>query len=1021
MAAAAQSTSLLPTLFPREPQSKKKERPKSKNKVLSQLKRLCKKAARSSSTRAAPSTKSAQLHQVRPIAHQSRTNLTPKSNKSKKPLLAAFYKEHLGVGDNNVTLDSKGTSIPHLSSTTTPIGASYDCPTTTHFTPGPQQDWKTALPSPLELYRQEFGKPDSSHSFTQEACGETILHFVLKSGFIGDDDTTSVRATHPLVKHLDVMRIQLSNYNFTHIRNIDTNWSHQKAISKDRSRAMMACLLHYNLDVSLLMRYLGNNYTAAHRDVAKTVAILREHNIEEYLIQGYIRVTTIGCPNKMVAETTRENAMKYLRGGNNPSIKRRLEHVMTTMNKEERNNFVIPLPLWMARFVPHLFFTPQHLLEKEGKKARQIFDAKYRYDADSFSVNMFTSTSEGTELDCAFGDVLFKLLTRVWNLRITHPDRDIVLHANDIKSCFRNLKHHPDVMGAFSCILGDFLFLQCSLTFGSDFSPANWEVVRRIAEKLAESLFPDKSLRHKHRQYLDRLKWKKGMGNKHATLIPAVRDEFNQGVLDAEGHPTNVPHFIYVDDDCYAVVYDQDDIEQAVATSIEAIFILLGDSNLTLRQDTVSFDKMEETMINYNNRLLGRVIQTRSMMVSTPSEYVQATVCLLRTRWHNRRQTYFIYEMEELAGRLGHIAETVPWLRFLMAHIYMSVAAALNVSRAHLINTRSDFRSWLKEIKRGSLALSSRPKSTQPTCPGTPDQTALPLYVPDCGGLVSTKSNLSSKQRSLSYNASTAASLTHKNRDVSIQFNKTLRHELRIVEKTLSDPSISLARPIGHVVKRTPSAIAHSDSCLSAAGGFSIEMGFYWYIEWPESIQSCTLRYVKNNKDNKLITINVLEYAALIINYMAATHYYSSNHNADDPYPTVQLYADNTTAEAWGKMKQCKTSMSGRALGRLQCSLMINNNVGITIAHVTTKDNVIADRISRIKKETNFIPQFTTLSQEFPQLKSCRRFHPPPELVSVITDALLKKKSFDPLEARNRLHAILGPNTTCASPNSPSR
>lgn len=358
-----------------------------------------------------------------------------------------------------------------------------------------------------------------------------------------------------------------------------------------------------------------------------------------------------------------------VRGVNNPSIKRRLEHAMTTMNKDERKNFVIPLPLWMARFFSHLFFTPQHLLEKEEKKARQIFDAKYRYDANSFSVNTLTSTSKGTELDCAFGDVLFKLLTRIWNLRITHPILTRTLFSMQTISS-RAFATSPNVMGAFSCILGDFLFLQCSLTFGSDFSPAN-------ADKLAKSLFPDKSLRHKHRQHLDRLKWKKGMGNKHAALIPAVSDEFNQGVLDAEGNPTNVPHFIYVDDDCYAVVYDPDDIEQAVA-SIEAIFI--GDSNLTLRQDTVSFDKMEEPMINYNNRLLGRIIQTRSMMVSIPSEYVQATVCLLRTRWHNRRQTYFIYEMEELAGRLGHIAEAVPWLRFLMAHIYMSVAAALNVS-----------------------------------------------------------------------------------------------------------------------------------------------------------------------------------------------------------------------------------------------------------------------------------------------------------------------------------------------------
>ena len=123
-----------------------------------------------------------------------------------------------------------------------------------------------------------------------------------------------------------------------------------------------------------------------------------------------------------------------------------------------------------------------------------IFDAKYRHNAMAIAINMMTSDASQTELECQFGRAKLQLLIRVWNLRITYPYRDIVLHANDVNSCFRQLKHHSDVMGAFSYILGDFMFLQCGLTFGSDFSPANWEVVRRIAEQLAEAFFEDKSL-----------------------------------------------------------------------------------------------------------------------------------------------------------------------------------------------------------------------------------------------------------------------------------------------------------------------------------------------------------------------------------------------------------------------------------------------------------------------------------------------------------------------------------------------
>ena len=220
-----------------------------------------------------------------------------------------------------------------------------------------------------------------------------------------------------------------------------------------------------------------------------------------------------------------------------------------------------------------------------------------------------------------------------------------------------------------------------------------------------------------------------------------------------------------------------------------------------------------------------------------------------------------------------------------------------------------------------------------------------------------------------------------------------------------------MSRPLGHMVGRDPSGVGHSDSCLHAAGGYSIEMNFWWYIEWPESVRRQTLKYVKNDKNNTLISINVLEYAAGIIEFIAALHYFKTYHtDKTDPHPTVLLYADNTTAESW-LLKGCKSSMIGRSLGRLQCSLMINSPVGLYIDHVTTKDNKIADRISRIKSETDVSSYYKSLVQDFPQLASCRRFHPSAELTSSIIALLLRKKSQDPLEVRGRILADLGRST----------
>ena len=170
--------------------------------------------------------------------------------------------------------------------------------------------WKSELPTAIQLYRQIFGRRRRNASFTQEGCMETSLHLVLKSGYITSDDKSRLLTTHVLIAHLDRMRIHLSTYDFRWIRDTDTNWKDQAEISSHRSRAMLACLFHYDLDVSLLMRYLGRNYTAAHRDVQHIVSKIAPH-VDPDLIPHFIRVMTDGCPNVFNAESTRENSLHY--------------------------------------------------------------------------------------------------------------------------------------------------------------------------------------------------------------------------------------------------------------------------------------------------------------------------------------------------------------------------------------------------------------------------------------------------------------------------------------------------------------------------------------------------------------------------------------------------------------------------------------------------------------------------------------------------------------------------------------
>ena len=125
------------------------------------------------------------------------------------------------------------------------------------------------------------------------------------------------------------------------------------------------------------------------------------------LVQHYVRVMTVGCPRVINADISRENALQYWRARNNPSIKMNLSSVMNTTNKEDRNKFAVTLSSWSWGFIPHLFITPQHILQKPGKKDRMIYDAAFQHTADLISINMMTEDASKTELRCNF--VLVKL------------------------------------------------------------------------------------------------------------------------------------------------------------------------------------------------------------------------------------------------------------------------------------------------------------------------------------------------------------------------------------------------------------------------------------------------------------------------------------------------------------------------------------------------------------------------------------------------------------------------------------
>ena len=159
-------------------------------------------------------------------------------------------------------------------------------------------------------------------------------------------------------------------------------------------------------------------------------------------------------------------------------------------------------------------------------------------------------------------------------------------------------------------------------------------------------------------------------------LTKAIKDNINTGVFDVNGHPVATPHLV-VDDDIYIDIADVARFECAMAAGIKAIFILLGKSDLTRRQDPISWDKLLDMMVAPVNRVLGLTINTRLLTVGVSHDFLHDVINMLHTTWGQHHKTFVVSEAKILTGKLNHIGFGAPWLKFLLVHIYSSLAHAL--------------------------------------------------------------------------------------------------------------------------------------------------------------------------------------------------------------------------------------------------------------------------------------------------------------------------------------------------------
>ena len=256
---------------------------------------------------------------------------------------------------------------------------------------------------------------------------------------------------------------------FSTLKNPIVNFSEQKTIASSRVKQFLAAVLHYDLDLPTVIRSLGENYTCEYRDTSSTLKALRATHCDEVVISDIKGTLLTGCQNKMNASPIHSNFLEFTRYGNNTTVKKNLDQVLKSLNKEDRNQYLLPFPNWLVRFFKNLHLTHQGLLSKPGKNNILIWDGSFQPEWNSTCVNMMLNRDDKPEV--VYGDAFMRYITQIWNLRISYPNEELYLFDDGVKGALRHLKYYPDVAGGFAFSISNYLMIPIGQTFGSIDSP----------------------------------------------------------------------------------------------------------------------------------------------------------------------------------------------------------------------------------------------------------------------------------------------------------------------------------------------------------------------------------------------------------------------------------------------------------------------------------------------------------------------------------------------------------------------
>ena len=844
-----------------------------------------------------------------------------------------------------------------------------------------QQRILSEVPTRVQVaVESPHGKDSIDRCFSTEREFRHVWIYLYKSHFLREDELNALFDAYTPASLLWVLMKDHELVDFRPLRDpIPQNMS-PGAVMHWLSQMFTACLLHYNLEISAAVRYVGHIHTGSHRDWNLLESFLRAAQADATLIGNIRRVYIDGCPNKVNAYSSAKNVRAYAEYGNHPSVYQHLELTKKAIQKDVVRQYTLPANPALSPFIPDTQRIPQGMVVLPGKNPRQICDESFHPKLDSMAVNDWTD--KRTEPDIIFPESFMKFLTWIWNLRITYPDQEIYIGDDDVSGAFRHAKWNPNVIGMHSFMLLGFLFFATGQTFGGNTCPPNFEVMAISRMLIARYLWKLRSTIAKAAKYLPTIiKAPVPTPEELAKFTPASRDSINTGVLEPDGSRRPPPFNHHVDDCLYADVGAF--LVQTISASVLALYIVLGfpDPSRGIR-DCVSWEKFQSEF-THQRKTLGWVIDSRRMTVALPDSKRDALIEAIDEVLRNPSLT-----LRQIAQLLGHIgnATTVKrdmkcayfnLQRLMRVLLYQRYHAAQGYMRRHNIKEKI-LRRLPKQFKHRLDNIISQQVAS---------------FLWDSGN----KFKLDSR---------------------SIR-------ELRRIRKSLKTERWEIFIP--QLIPRDPHFQSQGDASQIGGGAVSQSLAYWFRVVWSPDIVA---RMNLAPSDPMFVHINALEFTVVILQVAAAITFFEVYGNMDScqlpafllaqfpdglpAFPVLEPGTDNKASKSWTNNARTTSDMA-RALVHIFGQLLRITTMVCNSKYIPGVANIVPDFISRPDQIESHPLLLQQTFQRLPWMKTLSFFQPSPELVSVLHSSLCSNLRSDLPEIPKQLgHFVPAESITSA-------